>query len=359
MKKFLKAIVFPLILIICVYSLYTEGYLDYTPLYDIIYFATHIKEEKIPSPIAQGSRISFYGSENIAAECDGSVIRISGVTNDAKKRNMIFRIKESDREIAQEMIKTRVGTPFDASVKIPSDASESIELSVFTNSESYGTFDGWVSDYLYFDRGANGDWHKRVPMVYAHNEQMFSEPKPSGAALKGTRNVEADNPSVRAAAERVTAECESDYEKALAIHDYICTELYYDNDMASREIISIESAADILASKRGVCSGYANAYAAMCRSIGLPCVVVTGYAIGFGAAETEWTEQTAAAENANHAWNEVYADGRWLIVDTTWDCRNSYRNGHIEDEGEPNHIYFDANLEYFSVNHKILRYKDI
>jgi transglutaminase/protease-like cytokinesis protein 3 len=97
----------------------------------------------------------------------------------------------------------------------------------------------------------------------------------------------------------------------------------------------------------------------MCRSIGLPCVVVTGYALGTDADDVVWDEESAAQTRANHAWNEVYVDGRWIIVDTTWDCGNSYESGGVTKENGTSHIYFDANLKYFSVNHKILRYKDI
>lgn len=357
MKKIILTVFMLAVFTVFMYSFYTEGYLDQTPLYDIIYTASHIAEEKIPSPIASGNMLSFYPEENIGMECSGDTVYISGVIKDVQRQNLLVRaISGSDKEQSNTHVKND-GT-FSVSVKMPQSSGSVAEVSVFTNSKSYGTFTSWVSDYMFFEY-TGGSWQMCEPLVYAHNAQAFTAPKASGASKKSTRNIQADNPSVKAQAKRLTEECTTDYEKAAAIHDYICDNFYYDKDMVSRDIVGIDSAAEILASKRGVCSGFANAYAALCRSVGIPCVVVTGYALGMNTGDVMWNAETAATETANHAWNEVYADGRWIIVDTTWDCGNSYKDGHIEEELGTSHIYFDANLKYFSVNHKILRYKDI
>lgn len=358
MRKFITSLFLLIVFAGFMYSFYMEGYLDQTPLYDIIYAVSHFGEEKIASPIAEGNMLSFYPDENIGIECDGESIRVNGFTKDAYKSNLLIRIEENDREILKEAVRTGKDGSFSCSIRIPKTSASMVELSVFANSQNHGTFKGWVSDYLFFEH-PGGVWQMSEPLVYEHNAKLFTMPKASGAATKSTRNIQADNPSVKAAAERITADCTTDYEKAAAIHDYICDNFYYDYDMASRDVVAIESAADILASKRGVCSGFANAYAALCRSAGLSCVVVTGYALGMNTDDIMWDSETALIESANHAWNEVYADGRWIIVDTTWDCGNAYRNGHIDEENGTNHLFFDANLKYFSVNHKILKYKDI
>ena len=46
-----------------------------------------------------------------------------------------------------------------------------------------------------------------------------------------------------------------------------------------------------------------------CFSVGLPCIVVVGYADNKG----EFTENTL------HAWNLVKVCGQWYHVDPTWD----------------------------------------
>ncbi len=56
----------------------------------------------------------------------------------------------------------------------------------------------------------------------------------------------------------------------------------------------------------GICYDYASLFAAMLRSINIPAKLVKGY----------------AAENPEvyHAWNEVYIDGEWIVIDTTLDA---------------------------------------
>ena len=71
----------------------------------------------------------------------------------------------------------------------------------------------------------------------------------------------------------------------------------------------------------------------MLRSIGIPCNIVSGYALGIDGVDT-WAELTDT-KTQNHAWNEVYIDGRWVIVDTTWDCGNKIVNGEKTKEGTP------------------------
>lgn len=358
MRKFLTFIVLFASVIYVLYTFYDNGYLDQTPLYDIMYTASHIGEEKIASPVATGDMLSFYTEENIGMNCEGNVLRVTGFTRDVKKNNLIIIIGEDGKELRKETVRVGSKGTFASTINLPHSDAPIIEVSVFGNEQKSGTFRGWVSNYAFLEKTAGG-WQLMSSPVYEHNKELFTKPKPLGAATKGTRNIEVDNPSVKALAKRLTADCTTDYEKAAAIHDYICDTFYYDNDMASRDVIAVDSAAKILASNRGVCSGFANAYAALCRSSGIPCVVVTGYAVGMNTDDVTWTEETALAERPNHAWNEVYADGRWIIVDTTWDCGNSYEKGHIKDEAEARHLYFDANLRYFSSNHKILKYKDI
>ena len=94
--------------------------------------------------------------------------------------------------------------------------------------------------------------------------------------------------------------------------------------------------------------------AALCRAEGIPCNVVTGYALGVSG-DTKWTDENIATDEQNHAWNEVYVDGRWVIVDTTWDSGNKIENGMWID-GSVSHLYFDANLQFFSSNHRIIEY---
>ncbi len=130
--------------------------------------------------------------------------------------------------------------------------------------------------------------------------------------------------------------------------------MYYDVDSLASDEAPPYYATDIVKSRKAVCLGFATLMASLCRSIDIPCNVVSGYALGVGN-DTAWTDISIATDEQNHAWNEVYVDGRWMIVDTTWDCANKIENGEM-NKGEVSHLYFDANLQFFSNNHKILEY---
>ena len=57
-----------------------------------------------------------------------------------------------------------------------------------------------------------------------------------------------------------------------------------------------------------VCEGYARAFKTLCDRVGIPCVVVTGYA-----------RQNSLSSPELHMWNEVQMEnGYWYAVDVTW-----------------------------------------
>lgn len=95
------------------------------------------------------------------------------------------------------------------------------------------------------------------------------------------------------------------YDKLSAIYDYVVKNISYDYDkldnLPNGYVPDIEAT---YASKKGICYDFASLFAAMCRSQGIPCKLVKGY-----------TVKTAGF----HAWNEVYINGEWKIIDTTAD----------------------------------------
>ena len=72
-----------------------------------------------------------------------------------------------------------------------------------------------------------------------------------------------------------------------------------------------------------VCDGVASAFKLMCLIEGIPCVKVSGLGVGSGGGEP-------------HAWNKVYLDGKWYIVDATWARMSDTTNGRYY----VNHSYF-------------------
>ena len=102
----------------------------------------------------------------------------------------------------------------------------------------------------------------------------------------------------------------SDFEKVVAIYDYLALNVTYDHAVA--EYAKKDDHADIgkfaaftsygaLINKIAVCDGIASAFEILCKTEGIECVEVMGSAGGGG-----------------HAWNKVRIGGQWYNVDATW-----------------------------------------
>jgi len=117
--------------------------------------------------------------------------------------------------------------------------------------------------------------------------------------------------SVCEKAAELCKDADTDEEKIIAIYNYMVKNFSYDYDFARRVIAGeiksyTPSPKDILSNKKGVCYDFSSLFAAMCRSQGIPCKLVKGYATNM---------------NGYHAWNSVYnaKNGTWVIIDLTYD----------------------------------------
>ena len=109
----------------------------------------------------------------------------------------------------------------------------------------------------------------------------------------------------------------TDYQKALAIHDYIVTNVSYDYNglaNASKGYIGyyhyLES---VFLYNFAVCDGYAKAFSLLCNMEGITTTIVSG------------ATDSSNKESTGHAWNKIYLDvdgdgnKEWYVVDCTWD----------------------------------------
>ena len=85
----------------------------------------------------------------------------------------------------------------------------------------------------------------------------------------------------------------SDYEKVLAINNEMCARFSYDFDLKHGKLPMTGT---------GICDDYARFCVESVLATGIPCAYITAN---------------------NHAWNEVYVDGCWKVVDVTWDDLNN------------------------------------
>jgi len=107
-------------------------------------------------------------------------------------------------------------------------------------------------------------------------------------------------------AEKLTENSKSDEEKLKIIHEFIISNIVYDdekiNTISSDYVPNIDA---ILESSKGICYDYAVMLATMLRSVDIPTKLVNGYKNDI---------------DSYHAWNQVFLDGKWVNIDTTYDA---------------------------------------
>ena len=132
------------------------------------------------------------------------------------------------------------------------------------------------------------------------------------------------HPSPEAIADRVAAEClaagnDTDFDKALWLHDWVIDNMEYDGTL---RFCGAEGA---FARGIGTCESYHRAYVMLLQRVGIP----TGRITGNG-----------------HVWTAVKMDGEWYQVDATWDDTAQYA-------GYPDlrHMYFGLNDSIMGLVH--------
>lgn len=220
--------------------------------------------------------------------------------------------------------------------------------------ERYSTFHGYFFRKKFAIKIENGIAEFVDSPVLENNENRYKKNSTSKTALRYYLQpsywVESDSKEIEKIAEKIVNQNDSDYVKLQKVHDWVANNVWYDYDALYGKTEIKVSALEVLHSKKSVCQGYADLTAAILRSLGIPTKVVAGYGI-----DDEWTEAKLTAKESNHAWNEAYVDGRWVILDTTWDSDNKYENGVFSTgTGLEERKYFDPTLQGFSLDHKMM-----
>jgi hypothetical protein len=135
--------------------------------------------------------------------------------------------------------------------------------------------------------------------------------------------------------DKLAAQIKNDFkredERARALFTWIALNIRYDNSPAAMgrkplrysyrteaerraKIAAIENdlAQKTLATKKGVCHGYAMLYTIVARKMGMESEVV------HGSAKALPSDIGKMPGNSNHAWNAIKVNGQWKLVDVTW-----------------------------------------
>lgn len=122
-----------------------------------------------------------------------------------------------------------------------------------------------------------------------------------------------------------TNDAMSDYEKELAIHDWITNWSSFDYGIFDRSDDGFTEGSDtpygVLIDREAMCHGYSSTFQLFMDMLGIECITVFG---------------TPDGDGVQHSWNMVKLEGEWYCVDTAWDDPIG---------GSPGHSYFNVTSE--------------
>ncbi len=113
------------------------------------------------------------------------------------------------------------------------------------------------------------------------------------------------------AVKKIGADGLSDYEKVVAVNDYLCDSVYYPPTEPYAPIT--HTAYGALKDGCAVCEGYACAAKLLLNGMGVECDIEVGDCLNGG----------------GHAWNLVKLDGDWYQLDVTWNDGSSARTDYF------------------------------
>lgn len=131
-----------------------------------------------------------------------------------------------------------------------------------------------------------------------------------------------------------------DYDKVLAVHDYIVKSSVYDEENADKDTVPPEEydAYGVLIKGIGVCDGYTEAMKLLLDKAGIKCIIVDG------------SVQDRSSDNKvisiGHSWNIVKIEDSYYHIDITWDDGSS--EGRCKEAA---YIYFNVTDEEIRKSH--------
>lgn len=183
------------------------------------------------------------------------------------------------------------------------------------NIELTGGIGTYKIEYVEYDSvniSLEGIFKKTINLIYKIPEIIRN--------VKTSKWVQARDPRITNLSASIVAGLNGEYEKVLAIDDWITQNIVYNytSTMMSQKIDAITT----LEMKMGICTGYANLFAALARASGLEAKAITGRAKIDG-------------KSYFHQWNEVKIDGTWYFIDPTWNAGRKRRDFFTKVEDYP------------------------
>lgn len=180
-------------------------------------------------------------------------------------------------------------------VKVPTESEADITVAYKAVNIDYPEYFWMPLNYIFAVRGDS----YMIAMKYSDSNYEFDYlyPKTRIVAMQGSIKTKTQEFL------KTIEPTDSDYEKELKIHNYLCENVIYPIEYGEDYHFNIYGA---LVKGSAVCEGYSRAFQYLCRQVEIPCILVTG-----------------SSKSEGHMWNQVKIEGKWYNIDLTWDDANS------------------------------------
>ena len=115
--------------------------------------------------------------------------------------------------------------------------------------------------------------------------------------------------TIQGVADYIRQRVPAPFARLKAVHDWVADRVAYDAASYLARSIPAQDAATVFRTRTSVCAGYANLLEALGRAAGLEVLYLTGDARTLG----------NDLNGQSHAWNAARIDGKWYLIDATWD----------------------------------------
>ncbi|CAF1444519.1 unnamed protein product [Adineta steineri] len=122
-------------------------------------------------------------------------------------------------------------------------------------------------------------------------------------------------------------------DRAWIVFYWVSQNIEYDVEAYFSGNIHHQTAADIFASRKGVCDAFGTIFETLCTAVQIECKKISGYAKGYS-----FKMGQKSFTRTNHAWNVLRLEGHWYLVDSTWGA--GHLDSNNQNQKELNSFYF-------------------
>ena len=314
--------------------------------------------------VKQWDSITTNNGENnySSFELDGDTLSITGATDNKNRKWILAQVKNTatGTKVADTVQPVGDDGKYNLKLLLESVPKGEYYIDVYSNSEKYNYYTSFILSSVTLKITRDEIYLDPSP-VYGQNLRFYKGnqvDEQDKVMILSTRSSEQGMIEVSDLAAEITKGCSNDYDKIQAIHDWVAENLYYDQDYfnGKTKTTNIDTLS-VLKNRYAVCSGYSNLVKDLIAASGIPCKQVVGFALGIST-EGDWEDAgDLDTISPNHVWNEAYVDGRWIIMDATWDSSNKYEGGVFTTGKGVSQLYFDVTTEFLSNTHMSSDYR--